>query len=130
VRIQQVTDDIAESLNIKPPQGALVAGVDEEGPAKPAGIESGDVIVKVLPWEDWEEYQVLLTALVAEYAPRGPTEEHLVEESARPWTWRSPILIPPISPSVFEAVQRKHADQHNGYRATRASPDAPRSMRD
>jgi serine protease Do len=46
VRIQQVTDDIAESLNIKPPHGALVAGVDEKGPAKPAGIEAGDVIVK------------------------------------------------------------------------------------
>jgi hypothetical protein len=36
----------------------------------------------VLPWEDWEEYQVLLIALVAEHAPRGPTEEHLVEELA------------------------------------------------
>jgi serine protease Do len=46
VRIQQVTDDIAESLNIKPPHGALVAGVDEKGPAKPGGIEAGDVIVK------------------------------------------------------------------------------------
>ncbi|HEY1364608.1 MAG TPA: DegQ family serine endoprotease [Xanthobacteraceae bacterium] len=46
VRIQQVTDEIAESLNIKPPRGALVAGVDDRGPAKPAGIEPGDVIVK------------------------------------------------------------------------------------
>ena len=46
VRIQQVTDEIAESLNIKPPRGALVAGVDDKGPAKPAGIEPGDVIVK------------------------------------------------------------------------------------
>ncbi len=46
VRIQQVTDEIAESLNIKPPRGALVAGVDEKGPAKPAGIEPGDVIIK------------------------------------------------------------------------------------
>jgi serine protease Do len=46
VRIQQVTDDIAESLTIKPPRGALVAGVDDKGPAKPAGIEYGDVIVK------------------------------------------------------------------------------------
>jgi serine protease Do len=46
VRIQQVTDDIAESLNLKPVRGALVAGVDEKGPAKPAGIEPGDVIVK------------------------------------------------------------------------------------
>ena len=46
VRIQQVTDDIAESLSIKPPHSALVAGVDEKGPAKPAGIEAGDVIIK------------------------------------------------------------------------------------
>jgi serine protease Do len=45
VRIQQVTDDIADSLSIKPPRGALVAGVDDKGPAKPAGIEAGDVIV-------------------------------------------------------------------------------------
>ena len=46
VRIQQVTDEIAESLNIKPARGALVAGIDDKGPAKPAGIEPGDVVVK------------------------------------------------------------------------------------
>jgi len=46
VRIQQVTDEIAESLSIKPARGALIAGVDDKGPAKPAGIEPGDVVVK------------------------------------------------------------------------------------
>jgi serine protease Do len=46
VRIQQVTDDIAESLGIKPAHGALVAGVDDKGPAKPGGLEPGDVVVK------------------------------------------------------------------------------------
>jgi serine protease Do len=46
VRIQQVTDEIGESLNIKPARGALIAGVEEKGPAKPAGIEPGDVVVK------------------------------------------------------------------------------------
>ncbi|HZR71588.1 Do family serine endopeptidase [Bradyrhizobium sp.] len=45
VRIQQVTDEIAESLNIKPARGALIAGIDDKGPAKPAGIEPGDVVV-------------------------------------------------------------------------------------
>jgi len=45
VRIQQVTDEIADSLNVKPPRGALVAGVDGKGPAK-GTIEPGDVIVK------------------------------------------------------------------------------------
>ena len=46
VRIQQVSDEIADSLNIKPARGALVAGVDDKGPAKPAGLEPGDVVVK------------------------------------------------------------------------------------
>jgi len=46
VRIQSVSDEIAESLNIKPARGALIAGVDDKGPAKPAGIEPGDVVVK------------------------------------------------------------------------------------
>jgi len=45
VRIQQVTDDIADSLSIKPAHGALVAGIDDKGPAKPGGIEPGDVVV-------------------------------------------------------------------------------------
>src|SRR6195256_936603 len=46
VRIQQVTDEIAESLSIKPARGALLARGDDKGPAEPAGIEPGDVIVK------------------------------------------------------------------------------------
>ena len=46
VRIQQVNAEIAESLNVNPARGALIAGVDDKGPAKPAGIEPGDVIIK------------------------------------------------------------------------------------
>ena len=34
----------------------------------------------VLPWEDEDEYCRLLAAFVAEHKPKGPTEEHLVEE--------------------------------------------------
>ena len=36
----------------------------------------------VLPWEDGNEYRVLVEALTAEHEPKGPTEEHLVEELA------------------------------------------------
>ena len=36
----------------------------------------------VLPWEDEDEYRVLVDVLVMEHAPSGPTEEHLVEELA------------------------------------------------
>ena len=58
VRIQQVTDDIAESLSIKPAHGALVAGLDDRGPAKPAGIEPGDVIVRF----DGPQHEPVVTA--------------------------------------------------------------------
>jgi serine protease Do len=46
VRIQNVDESIAESLGLGKVRGALVAGVDEKGPAKAAGIQTGDVIVK------------------------------------------------------------------------------------
>src|SRR6267378_3386409 len=59
VRIQQVTDEIAESLNIKPARGALVAGVDDKGPAKPAGIEPGDVVVK-FDGKDVKDVEVII----------------------------------------------------------------------
>lgn len=36
----------------------------------------------VLPWENEQEFEALVSVLVAEHAPRGPTEEHLVEEVA------------------------------------------------
>jgi serine protease Do len=44
VRIQDVTDEIAEALAMSEAKGALVSDVPE-GPAKEAGIEAGDVII-------------------------------------------------------------------------------------
>jgi serine protease Do len=46
VRIQAVTDELAEGLRLDNATGALVASVTEEGPAEAAGIEQGDVILK------------------------------------------------------------------------------------
>jgi serine protease Do len=46
VRIQQVDDQIAESLGIGKARGALVAGLSDNGPAAKAGLQPGDVILK------------------------------------------------------------------------------------
>ena len=43
VRIQDVTPDVAEAMSLALPKGALVTDVPE-GPAKDAGLQSGDVI--------------------------------------------------------------------------------------
>ncbi len=46
VRIQPVTDDIAESLAMGKARGALVAGVVKGGPVDDGSIQAGDVIVE------------------------------------------------------------------------------------
>jgi len=46
VNIQTVTEEIADSLGLDKPRGALVARVTEKGPAEQAKIEPGDVILK------------------------------------------------------------------------------------
>jgi serine protease Do len=46
VRIQEVTDEVAEGLSMAEAAGALVAGVTDESPAALAGIEPGDVIIE------------------------------------------------------------------------------------
>src|SRR6266567_6165193 len=45
VRIQAVTDEIAESLGLDKAHGALVASVNDNGPAQGGGIQPGDVIL-------------------------------------------------------------------------------------
>src|SRR5690606_24352208 len=45
VRIQQVTDEIAESLNLPKVEGALVSSVSVGGPAEKAGLHAGDVVL-------------------------------------------------------------------------------------
>ena len=46
VRIQTVTEELAEGLRLDEPRGALVASVTEGGPAEKAGIAQGDVIIE------------------------------------------------------------------------------------
>jgi serine protease Do len=47
VQIQPVTEEIADNLGLKNPQGALVAEPQANGPATKAGIMAGDVITAV-----------------------------------------------------------------------------------
>jgi tetratricopeptide (TPR) repeat protein len=57
VTLQEITTAIAEALNLHPPRGALVAGVDHDGAARQAGFEPGDVILRfdgrdIADWKD------------------------------------------------------------------------------
>ena len=46
VQIDQVSKEVAESLGLTKPQGALVRGVEQGSPAEKAGLEAGDIILR------------------------------------------------------------------------------------
>ncbi len=46
VQIDQVSKDVAESIGLGQPRGALVRGVEPNSPAAKAGVEPGDIILK------------------------------------------------------------------------------------
>ncbi|NVO08064.1 MAG: PDZ domain-containing protein, partial [Rhodoferax sp.] len=47
VSVQEVNQTLADSFRLPKPEGALVSGVDPGGPADKAGLQSGDIILKV-----------------------------------------------------------------------------------
>ncbi|MGI4850526.1 MAG: Do family serine endopeptidase [Janthinobacterium lividum] len=47
VGIQPVTEDVAQSLGLKKPMGALVSYIYPSGPATPAGLKNGDIILSL-----------------------------------------------------------------------------------
>jgi len=57
--LQPVTPDIADSLGLATPSGALVANVHAKGPAAQAGLRAGDVVVSVddKPVKDPQAFQ-------------------------------------------------------------------------
>jgi len=63
VGIQDLSQDLAKSFNVKQAKGALVSDVKEDGPADHAGLKQGDVIVSYQgsPVEDAVVLQRLVT---------------------------------------------------------------------
>jgi PDZ domain-containing secreted protein len=63
VSLRQVTEHVARMLNVRPNYGALVASLNENSPAKPAGIEPGDVVVNFdgKDIEEWRDLPRIIT---------------------------------------------------------------------
>jgi serine protease Do len=83
VYVQQITPEIAESINLEDPHGALVADVTPGGPAEQAGVRRGDIIVEFngKPIDDMPS----LPKSVASYAP-GTTTQLKVLRNGEPKT--------------------------------------------
>ncbi|HEV8017571.1 MAG TPA: DegQ family serine endoprotease [Steroidobacteraceae bacterium] len=65
VVIQNVTQGLADSFGLPQPEGALVSSVEKGGPAEAAGVEPGDVILKLngQPLKDSSELPVQIASI-------------------------------------------------------------------
>lgn len=77
----------------------------------------------VLPWEDADEYRGLVEALVAEHAPQGVTEEHLVEELAG-ILWRKRRLRLAEAATHRRSLKDRFAPYHETVKAALVHLDA------
>lgn len=58
VTTQTITQEVADSLQLEKPQGALVKEVQQSGSAEKAGLHVGDVVVAVNGKPIWDEHEL------------------------------------------------------------------------
>ena len=122
VRIQNVTEEIAKSLNLDKPRGALVSSLTPESPAGKGGVKAGDVILQfdnkpvtemrrlprivaeakinqkapMIVWRDGKE--VMLSVMVGELKE----DEKADGEDAKPDEQKAPKLAKTIAVPEFD----------------------------
>jgi Do/DeqQ family serine protease len=122
--LQDVTQDIADSLGFARPEGALVAELDSQSPLRAAGLRSGDVIIAIdgRSVENAKElnYRVATARLgqfsIIEYRRRGVDREAQIKlvaapESIKRETTRiegktplSGMVVANLSPAVADEI--------------------------
>ncbi|MDO9711227.1 DegQ family serine endoprotease [Paracraurococcus lichenis] len=155
VNIQQVTDEIAESLGLQGgARGALVARAQDDGPAAKGGIRNGDVVLKfngqevremrnlprivadtpvgrgvpVVVWRDGKEQTLEVT--VGELPPE--TQQAAATpgpQAARPTELSGlGLRVGPISPEVRERFSLK--PEQKGVVVMEVAPNSPAAERE
>jgi S1-C subfamily serine protease len=129
-RLQAVTADIADSMGLKRPAGALIASVTANGPAAQAGLKPGDVIASVdgQPVDDVNAFDYrfatkplggsaklgivragkdMVASVVLQAAPDTPREE-MVIRSRSPF---SGAKVANLSPALADELQLQNVDK-------------------
>ena len=108
VRIQPVTEDIAESLGLEAAKGAIVSEVTEGSPALAAGLTQGDTILKVDGQEISDSRD--LSRKVAQLKP-GQSVPVTVVRSGKTMDIAVKIGTMPDEPKMASATQGDGKDQ-------------------
>jgi serine protease Do len=116
VTVQPVTSDIAESLGLKEARGALIDGVQKDGPAAKAGLQNGDVILSLDGKEVTDSRD--LARKVATLAPGNTVTLQIVRHGAN----ETVSLTTATYPSDASKVAQSNED-HAGLGLTLAPAD-------
>ncbi len=127
VRIQSVTDEIAESLSLGKPRGALVGGLTDDGPAAKGGIKPGDVIIK-FDGKDVRDMRSL--PIIVADTPVDKDVEVVVVRKGKEETLRLKVgRLEESDKAEQAALDQEGARGHHAEGADDA-PARPRSVRD
>ncbi|MGV3494578.1 MAG: DegQ family serine endoprotease [Ramlibacter sp.] len=118
VQIDQVTRDVAESIGLGRPQGALVRSVESGSPAAQAGIEAGDIITKFNGQQI--DRATELPRLVGNTKPGSKVSLTVFR--------RGQARELPVTVAEFEAEQRQAARSASPQEAPRAATPAAQSL--
>ena len=157
VNIQQVTDEIAESLGLRGGgRGALVARAQEDGPAAKGGIRNGDVVLRfnnrdvremrnlprivadttvgsqvpVVVWRDGKEetVQVTVAELPAEAQQAAATPNQARPQGQTLELSGLGLTVSPITPETRDRFSLR--PEQRGVVVTDVAPNGPASERD
>ncbi len=112
VQIQEVTPDLAKSLGMPKPEGALVADVTADGPAAKAGLKQGDVI---LSYQDHDIAKLRDLPLAVAQTQVGDKAPLKVWRDGHEQTLDATIAAMPANP---ERVAQNDSGDHAGHGQT------------
>ncbi len=111
VQIQEVTPEIAKSLGLAKPEGALVADVTHGGPAAKAGFKQGDVI---LAFNGHHIDKVRDLPIIVAQTPVGHDAKVEVWRDGHEVTLNSSIGQMPENPQIARNDNERGGDQVQG----------------
>jgi len=118
VTAQSVTSDIADSLDLSRPSGALISQLHPASPLKDAGLKSGDLVIKVGGYEIRDPAEMKFRMATV---PIGETTSVTAVRNGREQTYTVKAIAPPDEPAR-NTVELTGDHAFNGAKVANLNP--------